>query len=90
MGCGKVLYGFNHGRGTSNQGGKSQIEKNKKLNHAHNNTIDSNPLIYIILLERSKKFFRMADLLQPQDKQLELDRSLLLLDLNRNVSNKTG
>jgi len=37
-----------------------------KLKHAHNSTIYNNPLIYIILLERLKKFFRMADLLQAQ------------------------
>jgi len=34
------------------------IKKIIKLKN-HNNTIYNNPLIYIILLERSKKFFRM-------------------------------
>jgi len=66
MGCGKVLYGFNHGRGTSNQGKKSQIEKIIKLKYAHNSTIYNNPLIYIILLDRSKNLFRMTGLLQDQ------------------------
>jgi len=40
------------------KGRKAKLKK-IKLKHAHNNTVYNNPLIYIILLERSKKFFRM-------------------------------
>ena len=36
-----------------------KLKKIIKLKHAHNNTIYNNPLIYIILLDRSKKFFRI-------------------------------
>jgi len=58
---------------------KVKLKKIIKLKHAHNSTIYNNPLIYIILLERSKKFFRMPYLLQPQDRQLEINRSVLPL-----------
>ena len=42
------------------KGRKVKVKKKIiELKHAHNNTIYINPLIYIILLERSRKFFRM-------------------------------
>ena len=57
------------------KGRKVKVKKKIiELKHAHNNTIYINPLIYIILLERSKKIFRMPYLLQPQDRQLEINR----------------
>jgi len=48
------------------KGRKVKLKKIIKLKHAHNSTIYNNPLIYIILLERLKKIFRMPDLLQTQ------------------------
>jgi len=41
------------------KGRKVKLKKIIKLKHAHNSTIYNNPLIYTILLERFKKFFRM-------------------------------
>jgi len=41
------------------KGRKVKLKKIIKLKHAHNNTIYNNPLIYINLLDRSKKFFRI-------------------------------
>ena len=61
------------------KGRKVKLKKIIKLKHAHNSTIYNNPLIYIILLERFKKFFRIPDLLQTQDRQLEINRSVLPL-----------
>tara|TARA_Y100001001_G_scaffold139802_1_gene142867 strand:- start:35 stop:205 length:171 start_codon:yes stop_codon:yes gene_type:complete len=48
------------------KGRKVKLKKIIKLKHAHNNTIYNNPLIYIILLDRSKNLFRMTGLLQEQ------------------------
>ena len=42
------------------KGRKVKLKKIIKLKHAHNNTIYNNPLIYIILLDRSKKIFRIS------------------------------
>jgi len=61
------------------KGRKVKLKKIIKLKHAHNSTIYNNPLIYIILLERFKKLFRIPDLLQTQDRQLEINRSVLPL-----------
>jgi len=47
------------------KGRKVKLKKIIKLKHAHNNTISNNPLIYIILLEKSKKFFTMPDCFNP-------------------------
>jgi hypothetical protein len=42
-------------------GGVPQTKGRKiKLKHGHSNTIYNNPLIYINLLDRSKKLFKMA------------------------------
>ena len=49
------------------KGRKVKVKKKIiELKHAHNSTIDNNPLIYIILLERLKKFTKMPALLQTQ------------------------
>ena len=48
------------------KGRKVKLKKIIKLKHAHNSTIYNNPLIYIILLDRSKNLFRMTGLLQDQ------------------------
>jgi len=48
------------------KGRKVKLKKIIKLKHAHNSTIYNDPLIYIILLDRSKNLFRMTGLLQEQ------------------------
>jgi len=58
------------------KGRKVKLKKIIKLKHAHDSTIYNNPLIYTILLERFKKFFRMADLLKLKYRQLEINRSV--------------
>ena len=63
------------------KGRKVKLKKIIKLKHAHNSTIYNNPLIYIILLERFKKFFRIPDLLQLQGRQLEINRSGPLIQI---------
>ena len=41
------------------KGRKVELKNIIKLKQAHNNMIYNNPLIYIILLDRSKKIFRI-------------------------------
>ena len=60
---------------------KVNLKKMIKIKHAHNSTIYNNPLIYIILLERSKKLFTILIasthlFASTQYRQLELNHSV--------------
>ena len=71
------------------KGRKVKVKKKIiELKHAHNNTISNNPLIYIILLEKSKKFFTMPDCFNPpvcfNPIQAVRNQSFKTINLNRN------
>ena len=71
------------------KGRKVKLKKIIKLKHAHDSTIYNNPLIYTILLERFKKFFRMPGLLQTQISAIRNQSCGTAVNLNRNVINNS-